>query len=68
MLPLREKNEKFVAAAFNFFFENSRIPENFWEFPRNFGNSRGDSLNFGRNKEKKCCRTKIGEKSCGAQR
>ena len=68
------KNKKVMAAAFNFFysFENRGIPENFWEFPRFFGNSRdffGIPINFrefprgfGKNKKKNVVPPKSGKK------
>ena len=67
MLPLREK--KSCEGAFNFFFENRGIPENFWEFLKISGNSRGDFLNFGKkSKKKKVVGPKSGKKVVGAQR
>ena len=68
------KIKKVVAGAFNFFFENRGFPENFWnsqEFlgiPKISGNSRGDFLNFGKNKKKNVVAPKSGKKVVAAQR
>jgi len=60
------KNKKVGAGAFFLkigeFPRILGIPEKFWEFPKISRNSRGDFLNFGKNKKKKCWGTKIGEK------
>ena len=60
-----------MTGAFNFFLkieEFPRISGNSREFlgiPKIFGNSRGDFLNFGKNKKKNVVAPKSGKKSCG---
>ena len=73
MLPLRKKTKKLWRRHyfFNFFLKIGEFPKISWnsrEFmgiPDTSGNSRGDSLNFGKNKKKKMLwHQKSGKKSC----